>query len=201
MKKPFAITLDVGSSLANRTGSWRYLRPKYQSKVAPCGQGCPAGNDVQAFINAVGRKDFDEAIEVLLRTSPLPAVCGRVCPAPCIEGCNRADFDQSVNVREIERAAAELGTRPEPTSPWREDNVAVVGSGPAGLSTAYHMARLGYPVTMFEADDELGGVLRTGIPTYRLPRDVLRLIALSQSLQDRGAGQGRLTSLNPASAA
>ena len=164
---------DVGGMPKLKTGSWATEKPERRKLTSPCNNVCPAGNDVQAFINAVGREDFDEAIEVLLRTSPLPAVCGRVCPAPCIAGCNRADFDQSVNVREIERAAAELGTRPEPTSPWREENVAVVGSGPAGLSTAYQLARLGYPVTMFEADDELGGVLRTGIPTYRLPRDVL----------------------------
>ena len=90
-----------------------------------------------------------------------------------MDTCNRAEYDQSVNVREIERAAAENGERPEPTVPWRESAVAVVGSGPAGLSTAYHLARLGYPVTMYEAGDELGGVLRTGIPSYRLPRDVL----------------------------
>jgi NADPH-dependent glutamate synthase beta subunit-like oxidoreductase len=164
---------DVGGMPKIKTGSWATEKPERRKLTSPCNHVCPAGNDVQAFINAVGREDFDEAIEVLLRTTPLPAVCGRVCPAPCIEGCNRADFDQSVNVREIERAAAELGTKPEPTSPWREEKVAVVGSGPAGLSTAYHMARLGYPVTLFEAGDELGGVLRTGIPTYRLPRDVL----------------------------
>ncbi len=164
---------DVGGMPKIKTGSWATEKPERRHLTPPCNHVCPAGNDVQAFINAVGKEDFDHAIEILLETSPLPAVCGRVCPAPCIATCNRAEHDQSVNVREIERAAAELGKRPEPTSPWRKEKVAVVGSGPAGLSTAYHMARLGYPVTLFETDNELGGVLRTGIPTYRLPRDVL----------------------------
>lgn len=164
---------DVGGMPKIKTGSWATEKPERRRLTPPCNHVCPAGNDVQAFINAVSKEDFDSAIEILLETSPLPAVCGRVCPAPCIATCNRAEHDQSVNVREIERAVAELGRRPEPTTPWREEKIAVVGSGPAGLTTAYHMARLGYPVTLFEADDELGGVLRTGIPTYRLPRDVL----------------------------
>jgi 2-oxoacid:acceptor oxidoreductase gamma subunit (pyruvate/2-ketoisovalerate family) len=164
---------DVGGMPKIKTGSWATEKPERRHLTPPCNHVCPAGNDVQAFINAVSREDFDSAIKILLETSPLPAVCGRVCPAPCIATCNRAEHDQSVNVREIERTVAELGRRPEPTQPWREEKIAVVGSGPAGLTTAYHMARLGYPVTLFEADDELGGVLRTGIPTYRLPRDVL----------------------------
>ena len=164
---------DVGGMPKIKTGSWATEKPERQHLTPPCNHVCPAGNDVQGFVEAVGRKDYDLALSVLLETSPLPAVCGRVCPAPCMETCNRAEFDQSVNVREIERAAAENGTRPEPGRASREEKVAVVGSGPAGLSTAYQLARLGYPVSLYEAGDELGGVLRTGIPAYRLPRDVL----------------------------
>jgi 2-oxoacid:acceptor oxidoreductase gamma subunit (pyruvate/2-ketoisovalerate family) len=164
---------DLGGMPKIKTGSWATEKPERRRLTPPCNNVCPAGNDVQGFVNAVGKKDFDLALQVLLETSPLPAVCGRVCPAPCMETCNRVGFDAAVNVRDIERSAAELGVRPEPTQVWRSENVAVVGSGPAGLSTAFRLARLGYPVTLFEADEELGGVLRTGIPAYRLPRDVL----------------------------
>ena len=164
---------DVGGMPKIKTGSWATEKPERRHLTPPCNHVCPAGNDVRGFVEAVGQEDYDRALSVILESSPLPAVCGRVCPAPCMDTCNRAEFDQSVNVREIERAAADNGARPEPVSPWREAAVAVVGSGPAGLTTAYHLARLGYPVTMYEAGDELGGVLRTGIPSYRLPRDVL----------------------------
>ena len=164
---------DVGGMPKIKTGSWATEKPERRHLTPPCNHVCPAGNDVRGFVEAVGQQNYDLALSVLLETSPLPAVCGRVCPAPCMDTCNRAEFDQSVNVREIERAAAENGTRPEPARSWREAAVAVVGSGPAGLATAYHLARLGYPVTLYEAGDELGGVLRTGIPAYRLPRDVL----------------------------
>ncbi|MDX2427597.1 MAG: FAD-dependent oxidoreductase, partial [Xanthomonadales bacterium] len=164
---------DVGGMPKIKTGSWATEKPERRHLTPPCNHVCPAGNDVRGFVEAVGQEDYDLALSVLLETSPLPAVCGRVCPAPCMDSCNRLEFDQSVNVREIERAAAENGSRPEPVSASREEKVAVVGSGPAGLSTAYHLARLGYPVSLYEAGDELGGVLRTGIPAYRLPRNVL----------------------------
>jgi len=164
---------DLGGMPKIKTGSWATEKPERRKLTPPCNHVCPAGNDVQGFVDAVGKENYDRAIEILLQTSPLPAVCGRVCPAPCMDACNRAEFDSSVNVREIERSAAEHGKRPQPTTATRDAAVAVVGSGPAGLSTAYQLARLGYPVTLFEADEELGGVLRTGIPAYRLPRDVL----------------------------
>ena len=164
---------DVGGMPKIKTGSWATEKPERRRLTPPCNHVCPAGNDVRGFVEATGQENYDLALSLLLETSPLPAVCGRVCPAPCMDTCNRAEFDQSVNVREIERAAAELGTRPQPNRSSREAEVAVVGSGPAGLSTAYQLARLGYPVSLFEAGDELGGVLRTGIPAYRLPRDVL----------------------------
>ena len=164
---------DVGGMPKIKTGSWATEKPVRRQLTPPCNHVCPAGNDVRGFIDAMGHGNYDLALSVLLETSPLPAVCGRVCPAPCMDTCNRAEFDQSVNVRELERAAAQMGSRPVPNRAWRGEKVAVVGSGPAGLSTAYQLARLGYPVTLYEAGDELGGVLRTGIPAYRLPRDVL----------------------------
>jgi len=156
-----------------QTGSQALRRPQRRQLTPPCHNGCPAGNDVRGFVEAVKKEDYDRALEMLLQTSPLPGTCGRVCPAPCMEACNRRLFDESVNIRELERYAADHGRLPEATRPWREESIAVVGSGPAGLSATYHLARLGYPVTLFEGEDELGGVLRTAIPEYRLPRNVL----------------------------
>jgi 2-oxoacid:acceptor oxidoreductase gamma subunit (pyruvate/2-ketoisovalerate family) len=164
---------DLGAPPRILTGSWATRRPSRRTLTPPCNHTCPAGNDVQAFVDAVGREAYTEALEVLLETSPFPGVCGRVCPAPCMEVCNRNAFDEGVNVREIERYAADHGSWPMPGGTWRSDRVAVIGSGPAGLSATYHLAKLGYHVTLFEANDELGGVLRNGIPEYRLPREVL----------------------------
>jgi NADPH-dependent glutamate synthase beta subunit-like oxidoreductase/ferredoxin len=164
---------DTGQMPRIKTGSWATRQPARRRLTPPCNDGCPAGNDVRGFVEAVGKEDCDRAMEILLQTSPLPGVCGRVCPAPCMEACNRRLYDESVNIRELERYAADHGRRSAPVKPWRDQRIAVVGSGPAGLTATYHLARLGYPVVLFEGNKELGGVLRTGIPTYRLPRDVL----------------------------
>lgn len=163
----------VGAPPGLLTGSWATRHPHRRHLTPPCNHACPAGNDVQAFLAAAASNDFDKAMEVLSETSPFPGVCGRVCPAPCMDACNRATLDENVNVRELERYAADHGHRRVRPQRQRPQRLAVVGSGPAGLSAAYHLARLGYPVTIFEAGDELGGVMRTGIPAYRLPRHVL----------------------------
>lgn len=164
---------DVGGVPRIRTGTWATQAPQRHQLTPPCQVGCPAGNDIQGFVQSLTREDADGALEILLRTSPFPGVCGRVCPAPCMEACNRSTFDESVNIRELERFAADHGHRADAAQPWRQERVAVVGSGPAGLSAAFALARLGYPVVLFEAGHELGGVMRTGIPEYRLPRTVL----------------------------
>jgi len=164
---------DLGGMPKIKTGSWATQKPERRRLTPPCNQGCPAGNDVRGFVEAVGKQDYDLAVRILLETSPFPAICGRVCPGPCMDACNRSEYDASVNIREIERFAEENGSRPLASRPTRDEKVAVVGSGPAGLSSAYQLARLGYPVTLYEAGEELGGVLRTGIPAYRLPRAIL----------------------------
>jgi 2-oxoacid:acceptor oxidoreductase gamma subunit (pyruvate/2-ketoisovalerate family) len=164
---------NVGGMPRIQTGDWATRQPLRRQWTPPCNDGCPAGNDIQGFVGAVAKQDCDKAIDLILKTSPFPAICGRVCPAPCMEACNRRLYDESINIREVERYAAQHGRRPEPVKPTRHEQIAVVGSGPAGLSAAYHLARLGYPVTIYEGTAELGGVMRTGIPTYRLPREVL----------------------------
>ncbi len=164
---------EVGGMPTIRTGTWASRRPSRHELTPACNNGCPAGNDVRGFVQAVARKEYDQALQLILKTSPFPGVCGRVCPAPCMQACNRREHDESVDIREIERYVADHALWPSATQPVRETEIAVVGSGPAGLSATYQLARLGYRVHLFEAGDEIGGVLRTGIPAYRLPRDVL----------------------------
>jgi NADPH-dependent glutamate synthase beta subunit-like oxidoreductase/Pyruvate/2-oxoacid:ferredoxin oxidoreductase delta subunit len=165
---------DIPTALP--TGNWRTQMPRYRSHVAPCNAGCPAGNDVVGFVQALRTGGVEAAARVLLATQPLPSVCGRVCPAPCMSACNRSAYDGAVNIRALERwigdrAAPEL-ERPAPSAE-EPRRFAVVGSGPAGLSAAFALRTAGHEVTILEAAPRLGGVLRTGIPSYRLPHDVL----------------------------
>ena len=164
---------NIGGPPAVHTGSWASRLPASASLTPLCSNACPAGNDVRGFVQATARRDYEAALGTILMTSPFPGTCGRVCPAPCMRECTRGGHDEAVNSRELERYVAARAPWPEPTQPSRPERLAVIGSGPAGLSAAYQLARLGYPVTVFEADDELGGLLRTGIPAYRLPRAVI----------------------------
>jgi len=156
-----------------KTGQWASEQPARQQMVPPCNHMCPAGNNVQGFLNAMAHDDNDEALRILLQTTPFPSVCGRVCPAPCMELCNRIQYDGAVNIRDLERAAGDKGNVTVKPIADRGEHIAIIGSGPAGLSAAYHLARLGYKTTMYESGKTIGGLLRTGIPEYRLPRDVL----------------------------
>jgi 2-oxoacid:acceptor oxidoreductase gamma subunit (pyruvate/2-ketoisovalerate family) len=155
------------------TGLWATEQPHRQQFVPPCNHVCPAGNDVQGFLQALANDDVDNALAIIVRTSPFPSICGRVCPAPCMASCNRIELDGAVNVRQLERYAGDHGRAKAEPLTERDEHVAVVGSGPAGLTAAYHLARLGYYVTIYEQGWEIGGLLRTGIPGYRLPADVL----------------------------
>lgn len=171
---PLADHLESGPT-GLQTGSWSAQRPIYVENLAPCNAWCPAGNDVVEFVQAVAVDGEVAASQILGRTTPLAAVCGRVCPAPCMEGCNRREYDGSVNIRGLERWIADhvpvaVSEAENCENPRR---IAVLGGGPAGLSAAYTAACAGHAVTLFEGEEELGGVLRTGIPAYRLPREVL----------------------------
>jgi 2-oxoacid:acceptor oxidoreductase gamma subunit (pyruvate/2-ketoisovalerate family) len=158
-----------------KTGSWRTQLPQYVEHLAPCNAWCPAGNDVVQFIQTLYKEGEAAAAAVLGTTQPLASICGRVCPAPCMEGCNRREYDGSVNIRALERWIGDRASvlRRAEAPPAKRRNVAILGSGPAGLSAACELARAGHRVTIYEGEKELGGVLRTGIPTYRLPREVL----------------------------
>ena len=158
---------------AIKTGNWATEQPRRQQMIPPCNHICPAGNNVQGFLNALAKEDTDEALNILLRSTPFPSICGRACPAPCMENCNRIELDGAVNVRELERFAGDMGNVQLEPLAERDESIAVIGSGPAGLTAAYHLARFGYEVTVYESAPEIGGLLRSGIPEFRLPDDVV----------------------------
>ncbi|GFO63175.1 FAD-dependent oxidoreductase [Geomonas paludis] len=157
-----------------RTGLWSNQSPSYCRYTPPCNAACPAGNDIVGFVQALKEQGPEAAAAILLRTQALPSVCGRVCPAPCMNHCNREAFDGAVNIRSLERWIADNSQVVLPKlAALRPRRVAVVGGGPAGLSAAYQLALRGHGVTIYEAAPALGGVLRYGIPAFRLPLDVL----------------------------
>ncbi len=158
-----------------KTGSWKTQHPIYVENLAPCNAWCPAGNDVVGFIQSVAAGEVDQAAQILATTTPFPGVCGRVCPAPCMEGCNRTEYDGSVQIRGLERWISDREGNPKPDieTPATKRSIGIIGSGPAGLSAAYTLALKGHEAHVYEGEDELGGVLRTGIPSYRLPREVI----------------------------
>jgi NADPH-dependent glutamate synthase beta subunit-like oxidoreductase len=171
------MSISFSPSLAIKTGTWRYLTPVYVNKLAPCSEACPAGEDVEAVLALAGEGKFLEAWEKIVQENPLPRICGRVCFHPCEASCNRKEFDEPTSINALERFlgdyAYQRGAKIPLPQEKRSEKIAIIGSGPAGLSCAYHLARLGYNVNIFEAQPQLGGMLRYGIPAYRLPKEVL----------------------------
>ena len=196
--KPLQVVNRGGSG-----GSVSALRPQQNTKSAPCLTECPSGNDVRGWLNTISQhtkmgQALDDALDAafaqLAATNPIPAILGRVCPHPCETGCNRKDKDEAVSINSVERFLGDWAIErklplPRLAAPGsRSEKIAVVGAGPAGLSCAYQLARRGYRVTVFESLPEAGGMLRYGIPDYRLPRDVIaaevgRLAALGVDLR------------------
>ena len=177
MEKPFAITLSVDSSLANHTGSWRVEKPEYVHRMPPCNNACPAGENIQNWLYIAEDGSYESAWRALVQENPFPAIMGRVCYHPCQDVCNRSFLDEAVGINSVERFlgdhALEKGwaiPAPEKESGFK---VLIIGAGPAGLSAAYHLRRLGHAVTVRDATHAPGGMMRYGIPKYRLPREIL----------------------------
>jgi NADPH-dependent glutamate synthase beta subunit-like oxidoreductase len=192
MEKPFAITLDPGSSLANKTGSWRTERPVYVDRLPPCNAQCPAGEDIQGWLFHAESGDYEAAWRHLVRDNPFPATMGRVCYHSCEGACNRGKLDEPVGINSVERflgdEAIRRGWHFEQPPQESGKHVLVVGAGPSGMSAAYHLRRRGHRVTVMEAGPLMGGMMRFGIPQYRLPRDVLdaemqRIVAMGVTVQ------------------
>jgi 2-oxoacid:acceptor oxidoreductase delta subunit (pyruvate/2-ketoisovalerate family) len=177
MDKPFAITLDVGSSLANKTGSWRTMRPVYVDRLPPCNNACPAGENIQGWLYHAEGGDYEAAWRALVADNPLPAVMGRVCYHPCEDACNRGKLDEAVGINSVERflgdEAIKRGWKFDRPARQTGKRVLIVGAGPSGLSAAYQLRRFGHQPTIVEAGPFAGGMMRFGIPKYRLPRHIL----------------------------
>ncbi len=174
---PIGITAIGFEQDMPKTGAWRSIRPLGLEKLAPCQEACPAGMDIRGFIKQIRLKKYSEAYHLIQDENPLSRICGRVCFHPCESKCNRSEFDEPVSIRSLERFASEVSSdrKNRAVSIWKRkrERVAVIGSGPAGLSCAYYLARMGYRPHLFEARPKLGGLLRFGIPGYRLPKSVL----------------------------
>jgi NADH-quinone oxidoreductase subunit F len=181
----------------------RYFRDEYEAHildkhcpasvcselvVSPCQNTCPAGIDVPLYVDLIKQKRFADAYLLIMRDNPLPSVCGRVCNHPCEQRCRRGTMDQPISIRVLKRSASDYvyqhgGVEVTPPPQSKEQSVGIIGAGPAGLSAAYYLARLGYGVTIYEALPVAGGMLAVGIPDYRLPRQVLdQDISLIQQL-------------------
>jgi formate dehydrogenase beta subunit len=163
--------------MVRRVPPTRTIRPLYVDRLPPCNATCPAGENIQAWLAAAQAGQYRQAWEILVRDNPLPAVHGRVCYHPCEDACNRKDVDEAVSIHAVERFLGDValaeGWTIQPELPPTGKRVLVIGAGPSGLSTAWHLARLGHGVVIHEAGPMAGGMMHFGIPKYRLPREVL----------------------------
>ena len=192
-----ATTWTTGSTELFKTGTWRAQLPQYVQPPSPCRQACPVNGEIANWIGLAQRRDFRGAWEVLAINNPFPAIAGRICHHPCEAACNRGAHDESLAICKLERMvgdmALEQGWAFQPPSEEREGHVAIVGGGPSGLSAAYQLRRRGWRVTVYEQQDQLGGLMRHGIPSYRLSRKILdgeieRIVAMGVPVQRRKLG-------------
>jgi len=175
---PLFIPHSHTSTAVNKTGSWRFFHPIYDDKTAPCSAACPLGQDIAGIEMLLSRGLLKDARQLVLNENPFPAVCGRVCFHPCEKACNRTNLDAPIAIHNLERFLGDTALSPVEMpdiaiKAARNKRVAIAGAGPAGLSAAYFLTRLGYRCEVFEANAAPGGLLRLGIPEYRLPRDIL----------------------------
>jgi len=170
--KPVDLSLNIES-----TGHLRTQRPVYMDFMPPCNSACPAGENIQGWLSQAQSGNYFEAFQILVEDNPFPAIMGRVCVKPCETGCNRTHIDTTVNIHAVERYIGDEAINQK----WpiqfvayaTHKKVLVIGAGPSGLSAAYHLTRMGHTVEVYEAGDHLGGLMWTGIPQYRLPKEIL----------------------------
>ncbi|MGM0653096.1 MAG: FAD-dependent oxidoreductase [Bacillota bacterium] len=164
------------SSAVNKTGDWRFLTPERVPGLAPCRQGCLLDGEVPVWLEAVKREQWEEAWQIISRYNPFPSLTGYTCFHPCTDNCNREQLDSGLDIPAVEKAVGLWRLdqyRGAKKKELLKDKIAVVGSGPAGLSCAYYLNQVGYRVTVYEKADQIGGMLALGIPEYRLPRSIL----------------------------
>src|ERR1700720_2636819 len=181
LKVPFAgitpaPTQEKGQDLFP-TGNWRSIRPVYRDKLPPCNNACGTNEKIQGYLDLVKRGKYLDAYALIKEDMPFPSVTGRVCYHPCEQACNRGQYDEAISIRAVERFLGDLGQalphHVVKAGPRNGKKVAIVGSGPAGHSAAYQLARLGYEVTILEKSPKAGGLNRGGIPDWVLPAHVL----------------------------
>jgi len=177
MNKPYSPLWTDASSEGRLTGTWRSATPDYRDLPSPCLGACPVGGRIAEWIGQVDKKDYHGAWETLVDNNPFPSVAGRICHHPCETACNRQHLDETVGICSLERFVGDMalaeGWSFPPTRVERAQSVAVVGGGPAGLSATYQLRRAGFAVEIYEAQGDLGGLMRHGIPAYRLDKKVL----------------------------
>ncbi len=176
-KDTTAYTCGMVAISANKTGEWRFMTPERKLRLSPCRQSCLLNGEIPSWLDAVKRGQWEDAWLTMSRKNPFPAITGYVCFNPCQENCNRNLLDQGIAIREVEKAVGEW--RLNNYTPSKEiiknkKNIAVIGSGPAGLSCAFFLVQAGYQVCVYERSAQIGGMLALGIPEYRLPRKVLK---------------------------
>ena len=169
------LPISATSTAVNLTGSWKFYRPHLVIKDSPCRQACPLNIPIATYLDKLASGKASEALALLRDYNPMPAITGRVCPHFCQSACNRQGFDEAVLIGDLERYLGDLGLESThfASAGERAEKVAVIGAGPAGLGTAVFLARQGLKVTIFEKAPAAGGLLRYGIPAYRLPRPIL----------------------------
>ncbi len=177
MSKPAPAIWTTQTTRVVKTGSWRVALPAYVNAPAPCHNDCPVDGRIAVWIKAIEKREYHDAWLALIDNNPFPAVTGRICHRPCESRCNRGQLDEPIAIRCLERFVGDMALEEDwhfPDAPQlQEEKIAIVGGGPAGLAAAFHLRRSGYAVTLLEAQSQLGGVLRYGIPSYRLSKNIL----------------------------